>query len=712
MDDDGIVIIDSMSLPTSFETPHCIDIEPAIILNLLGLRAAWADRHDAWNPDLLERLSTIDKDAREVFSRRVDVLPQLKLRLIAPKPSASTEIVGYDALSYTWRNSAWAKAPELETASDDLTSNVVRAGRSISNPISQDLWKVLLSESAAAGNLLWADQVCIDQNNETEKSISIGFTDRVYQNSERVFIAIEDISLSESLLPSLHILAQIESNDRQSLASVAPAVVQHAFEFCTTLFSARWFTRAWCLHEFACSDKHILFIPIAHEDGKPCLRILRIESRSLRNIFLVTAMMVRNASNEQMLAIIPYASAIGLMLRIGKKLLMNQTHQSFMEAYRNAFGASAKLKADQLSITLNSATSGLLYIGPPLKTQEECYLLLNSVALAAGDASVIGATGKALVNRLGSRSTWLLEPSNDEARPDFLAIRQEPASFNIQINDRGGLLLDVVDLGVTRDVCHAESRFLDISSAFMDLDFSDITDKEPFVLERALHDSVLDGWTRDELRLRYVNHKFFFAQALAYILTQEDATFFALLESTGSPSSKLFATGEKNDLVIVFNWLREYKEAGHASHLSNAKPSEVTNVCLSVVARFLITFVGRVLGVKDAYDTTNNRGSWQSYKIGILSSPVLSMPDIPIVVPRYGEDTIITVPADVAGADYSMLRRVWMLQRTDGSDYSGVNRNSSEEGTQLVGKYSLASKTMLVGLQDLRGAPRKRVEIV
>jgi hypothetical protein len=38
------------------------------------------------------------------------------------------------------------------------------------------------------------------------------------------------------------------------------------------------------------------------------------------------------------------------------------------------------------------------------------------------------------------------------------------------------------------------------------------------------------------------------------------------------------------------------------------------------------------------------------------------MPDILIVVPRYGEDTIITVPADVAGADYSMLRRVWMLQ--------------------------------------------------
>jgi 3-dehydroquinate synthase class II len=101
-----------------------------------------------------------------------------------------------------------------------------------------------------------------------------------------------------------------------------------------------------------------------------------------------------------------------------------------------------------------------------------------------------------------------------------------------------------------------------------------------------------------------------------------------------------------------------------------------------------------------------------SHKIGILSLPALSMPDILIVVPRYGEDTIITVPADVAGADYSMLRRVWMLQWADDTDYSGINQSSSEEGTQVAGKYSLASKTVLVSLQDLGGAPRKRVEIV
>jgi hypothetical protein len=422
--------------------------------------------------------------------------------------------------------------------------------------------------------------------------------------------------------------------------------------------------------------------------------------------------MVRNASAEQMLAIIPYASAIGLMLRIGKKLLMKQTRQSFMEAYRNAFGANAKLKSDQLSITLNSTTSGLLYTGPRIATQEECYQLLNSVALAAGDASVIGVTGKALSNRNGSRSTWLLEPSNDEARPDFLAIRQEPTVFDIQINDRGGLFIDIIELGVVRDVCHVDSKYLDIASAFMDLDFPSIIRIQPFVLEKALHDSVFDDWTRGELRLRFVNHKFFFAQALAYILSREISAFFDLLESPGSPSSRLFAAGERDALLIVFNWLREYNEPAHAFYLSSTRPSTVTDNHLTVTTNFLIKFVGRVLGVKDMYDTINTRDSWQSYKIGSLSSPLLSASLVPIVVPRSCEEAIITVPADVGGGDYSMLRRVWMLQRIDDAHNSGATRSSGERETGVIDTYTLVSKTMLVGLQDLGDTARKRVEIL
>jgi hypothetical protein len=50
----------------------------------------------------------------------------------------------------------------------------------------------------------------------------------------------------------------------------------------------------------------------------------------------------------------------------------------------------AKHRGDQLQIILNSCTTGELYTGPALDNDKDCYRLLYSVALAAGDASVLG----------------------------------------------------------------------------------------------------------------------------------------------------------------------------------------------------------------------------------------------------------------------------------------------------------------------------------
>ena len=92
--------------------------------------------------------------------------------------------------------------------------------------------------------------------------------------------------------------------------------------------------------------------------------------------------------------------------------------------------------------------------------EEDCYRRINSVALAAGDASAIGVTGKLVYHASGSRSTLLMEPSNDEARPDFYAIRQAPTLFNVQINDRGSLLIDLIELGTVANVRNTESAVL------------------------------------------------------------------------------------------------------------------------------------------------------------------------------------------------------------------------------------------------------------
>jgi len=303
-----------------------------------------------------------------------------------------------------------------------------------------------------------------------------------------------------------------------------------------------------------------------------------------------------------------------------------------------------------------------------------------------------------------------MEPSDDEARSDFYAARHEPTQFHVQINDDSGLLIDVIELGVVTDVRNAESRFLDIASAFMDLDFTHIARREPFIFENALHDNVLNEWDKEELRFRFVNQKFFFAQALAYILAQDDTAFFDILESPRSPSSKHFTNSERERLSTVFNWLREYAGPIHALHLSHTKPETVTDSHLSATTNFLVNFIGRDLGMKDMYDTSS-RQSWYSYKIGTLSASTLSLPDVPLVVPRACPTAIIVVPADVAGGDYSMLRRVWVLQRADDGSDCSATVTSGKGKSEAVDEYKLLFKTMLVGLQDLAAAPRKRVEI-
>ena len=704
--DASISVISTANLAFDSATASKIEVPAQVVQHVLGVQPDWAARSVAWNPQILERLAKLDSRVREAFSERGSLLPKLKLRMINPQPPQLPEELRYDALTYTWHKDSWNIAEELQVAGKESMVDGNREPRA-QDPVSPGLWKVLLSESASAGNLLWVDQVCINQEDRDEKVVSVGFTDRVYQNSERTFIAIEDLSIPESIIPSLQVLSQMEAVTKQNFASLNATVVQDAVSFCTTVFSARLFSRSWCWHEFACADRHLLFIPIAQQNASSDLKILRMDSQSLRNIIYSMGMLIKTASDEQMQAIIPYQSSIGMALRAGTKILKRQINPSFVEAYRNAFRSMAKHKSDQVTIILNSCASGLLYTGPPLDSNEECYRLIHSVALAAGDASVIGVTGTTLNARSGSSSSWLMEPGDDEARAGFHIMRSEPTFFDVYINERGGLCINMILLGSVGEVRSLETRYVDIASAFMDLDFENISNREPFIFETRLHNMVLDASQKEELRFRFVNQKFFYAQALAYLLAQTGVSFLDVFEDPAMPSSKLLLVGERKCLEEVLNWLREYTGPPHASHLQHSRPQAITNDNVSVLTELLVNFVNKILGVKDMYNTENLK-SWYSFKIGILSSTMLSKTNIPIVVPRSNPDALIGVPADVAGPDYSLLRRVWILQKISNIQAIGM----AEETARFEEKYSLHSKTMLVGLQDLTNSPYSKLEIV
>ena len=92
----------------------------------------------------------------------------------------------YVALSYSWRTDGWtvvADAYRPSSASQGL-------------PICEVLWKFLVAQLEEDEEGVWADQLCLDQDDRLEKVSAIASMDSLYANARFVYIALEDVWLT------------------------------------------------------------------------------------------------------------------------------------------------------------------------------------------------------------------------------------------------------------------------------------------------------------------------------------------------------------------------------------------------------------------------------------------------------------------------------------------------------------------------------------
>ena len=527
----------------------------------------------------------------------------------------------------------------------------------------------------------------------------------MYQNTKRVFLAIEDISLKEEMVPALNTLIG-ETELTHDLSLVDPTLIAHAMEFCQTLFSARLFTRSWCWHEFACSDEHLLFIPLKPDTANTEVKVLKINTDRLKSILLLCSLFMRSATDLQMAAIVPFASSISHALKAGAKMFKKEVTPLLSESFVDIFGSRAKHKKDQVQIVLNSCITGLLYRGPALDSVSACYRILFSVALAVGDASVLGSTGPCAVNDDGSQSSWLRESTQDEPSHVFHASKREPTKFHVLIRDRDSLILEVLRLGMVMDIAHPDARWLATASRYMDLDFSDISPMQPFVFEEALH-STLDNRDYEAYRFRYVNQKHFYAQFIAYLLSSKD-DFVEIVRRAGPSGRKLVTERERADVLKALGWLRDSASSENPRELAQTRPDNISDDIFAAFNKFLISMMNRVLGIRGMYDINHN-DSWDAYIFGTLSSQLLSASKVPLVAPRRSPSAIICVPADVAGADYSTLKRIWILEEISNTATPEIDTSVREMAETPTKQYRLLYKTMLIGSHDISTAPRQTV---
>jgi Heterokaryon incompatibility protein (HET) len=124
------------------------------------------------------------------------------------------------------------------------------------------MFNAVLAERASPSEGIWIDQLCINQDDEEEKMTTIGFMDVIYKNARLVVILLEDVILSKTECNVLQCLLNKSERGANWDLKVEGELKHHAICLLWKIFSARWFTRAWCDHEFRVSLNYVFLVGV------------------------------------------------------------------------------------------------------------------------------------------------------------------------------------------------------------------------------------------------------------------------------------------------------------------------------------------------------------------------------------------------------------------------------------------------------------------
>ena len=678
------------------------------------------------------KLKAIDEAASAQVGVKNSAISDFSFRLLQSEDTAhmlDSDIHSYLALSYTWHSPAWKPHPSIAHPSQ------VAEG-----PLTPAMWAALLAQ-VQDHELFWIDQLCINQSSESEKIAAIGSMDLVYQCARKVVIALEDVALSSADLDPMFLYAksdvarnQMSEDDRDRLASAFVKIV-----------AARWFDRAWCLHEFLVGRGHVFLVPVCEQDNSmtftnPTAKILRVDAPFLvqmYDIFIEQNIKHQNTGLDSLLYSGYFTgTALDNIRRFYDRLRALQFDEvfgtegsmedgSYMHMFYEVFSHSAMHKADKISIILNTMRSGLYLKDPKIVSDEQCIWLVSLVALAAGDVTALTANGPRSIGD-GEQSVknrrWIRVPSSkDQARRPGLRIIPRTNINSKIVAD--GLELDVLFLETHCALTGPSQNYLSIARWLID----HRSLAEWFVEEFAMPiDTEADDNIYAKLRICYIQAlACAFACGKDWMLAYYAKSLVSLpggTELQWDPRFRIkfgqaidwgLATIIEQDIAsdLKETWqdggtlmwaddmtgTQEEDLDADAANQQSIELSSEERAWYKLLLKFTDGVVKSGLAISpDPDDPTVRQEVWN---VQICNLPGVS--EFLTYAPatdRQDDFLHLCLPSALWDDVYSWTTRLWLLEE---------DKNST-----LPQRYSLRGKSRLVGITPLLAAPSKRVTIV
>ena len=379
---------------------------------------------------LLQRLAQLDVDVAKRFMVKPDIKASFAFRLICSNRHFVRQAhPSFIALSYR-RKHIVEKHPDYYTL-----------------PLEREMLQAVWEERISDHEGLWVDQICIDQDSDYEKTISMSAMDLVYRSARLVVVALDDLELKEHEGTVLrnHVL------EYESLKHVAPnkRFRRHQPPYLDThedllqvlqkILSSSWFRRAWCRHEMRLARDHVFLLP-CRTVGSFKRTVLRLTSSCIAHLLALATEVPFDAKIELLKPAL-HAFFRDRAQPTSSGLDVSSHHGNFTTVVAEVFGMEAggdprlpasqreaDARRDKVSIILNTMECGLalqhdLRSSRAGMSKEDCYYSLLLLALAARDPGALCSVGKPMHlppphtshHTPSAISSWLFEPTNVDA---------------------------------------------------------------------------------------------------------------------------------------------------------------------------------------------------------------------------------------------------------------------------------------------------------